>query len=349
MPGMMGLLLNNLAFQGAQGAGLPELIEDDFSADSGKWLDGNLEPAAITVSNGKAIWTPTEGAEIHTFSNAAADPNGTEANATTGWVTVRATLSVEAADVDTGSYAIKVVAAGSNDRANIYVNNATRGFYVRRSAAKELIGNWELRSSNPPVHNIRVGLTSEWADYVITNYKVNDYHEWSVWVSDGGSANDAALVDNVSIKPLIMATVFRVQRIYYPSVISAAIRWMPYCANGVVCYKDADNYVAAVIGAIGSSTHVQLFKVVDGVYTSIVTSSITYAADAVLQLAPAADFQSWTVTYDGVVKINAAAITDFAAEGTWHAGLLNTHDAGDTAIVSFGNFSATRVAEAPPF
>lgn len=346
MPGMMGLLLNNLAFQGAQGGALPEIIEDDFSADSGLWLDGDLQPAAMTVDGGRGIWTPTEGAEINTSSNAAADPNGTEANATTGWGGVRVDLSVESVDVDTGSYALKVVSlTGQGDRATLYKNDGSRGFYIRRIAAKNLIGNWELRNSSYAFNQL-VPLTTSWADYITIHYKASDYHEFTVFVKEGGSAGDTVLIDNVSIKPIEMATVFRVQRIYYPSVISAAIRWMPYCVNGVVCYKDSDNYVAAVVS---SENMVHLFKVVDGVYQNLGVATITYADDAVLQLTPAADFQSWTVTYDGTVAISATSVTDFAAEGIWHAGLLNTYDAGDTSVVGFGDFSATRVEGAPPF
>ena len=65
-----------------------------------------------------ASWFSGEalGDEVHTSANAASDPNGNEADATTGWSTKGSTLTSDA-DSSAGTYALKVVSLdGSSDR-----------------------------------------------------------------------------------------------------------------------------------------------------------------------------------------------------------------------------------------
>jgi hypothetical protein len=329
-----------------------ESIMDDLSADSGRWLDGALAPAAITIDTGRAIWTPTEGAELHTSANAASDPNSNEANATTGWAATGTTLSVESTDVNTGSYALKAVAAdGTSDRISWSRTNASRKWYVMRCAVKVVSGTkWEVQESYGFPVVARLLATADWANYVLTAKKSANYSEVGVWSVTGGSASDTVLADNISIKELNPDSQFRIQRIYYPSSIAANV-WMSGATPlGVVAYQDANNWVLAVAGRSLTTFSITLMKSVGGV-VSLVGSAVTtiYSAGALLELIPAADFQTWTVKYNTAVRINAAAITDFAATGTWYAGMLNTHNPSDITAASFDDFAVARLEGAPLF
>lgn len=336
---------------GLGGGSLPTEISDDFASDSGKWLDGALTPAAIVASDGRGIWTPVEEAELHTSSNAAADPNGTEANATTGWNASNVTLSVESSDVNTGNYALKAVAAstGVNRRITLARTNASRKWRVVRIAAKAISGAaWKMFSQGVSFSS-DLPLTADWDEYVYAVRKSTDYTDDSLWL-DSATISDTALLDNVSVKELVATSQYRLQRIYYPSTVEVGVNMTLRTPVGVVVFKDSDNWVLAFTRRVGAFFSVALWKCVAGAVTVIsVGVTTTYSAGAVLKLAPAADFQTWTVTYDNVVRVNAAAITDFAPTGTWYAGLFTTHNPNDTTIIGFDDFLAERIGESPPF
>jgi hypothetical protein len=333
------------------GGGIPyESIMDDLSSDSGRWLDGALARVPITIDTGRAVWAPTEEAELNTSANATSDPNGNEANATTGWGAIGVTNSVESSDVNTGSYALKVVAAdGTADRAYLDRTTASRKWRAVRMAAKAVSGSkWSLRASGA-LTLPNVPITSSWANYIYVTKKSADYTSDNAWC-EGGTAADTSLVDNVSIKELTPASQFRIQRVFYPSSV-AVNTWMSgYTPLGVVMYKDADNWVLALGLLSGTTFQIALWKSVAGA-VSVVGSPVTtiYSAGALLELIPAVDFQTWTVKYNTATRINAAAITDFATTGTWYAGLFNTHNPSDITAVSFDNFAAARLTGASPF
>jgi hypothetical protein len=335
------------------GGGIPyESITDDLSSDSGRWLDGALASAAITIDTGRAVWAPTEEANLLTTANATSDPNGNEANATTGWSATQVTLSVETTDVNTGTYALKVVANdGSEDRARTSRNSASRKWYVWRGAAKAVTGaTWRVQEPYGLPVALNILLSSSWANYVYTTNKASDLSENSVWCEVGGAAADTALVDNVSINELTSASLFRLQRIYYPSSL-AVNAWMSGSTPlGLAMYKDASNWVIAIVQRTLTTFSVSLLKSVAGAISKVGTSvTTTYSAGAVLELIPAADYQTWTVKYNTATRINAAAITDFAATGTWYAGLFNTHNPSNITAVSFDDFAAAKLTGASPF
>jgi hypothetical protein len=56
------------------------------------------------------------GAELHTDANAASDPNGNEANATTGWTAAGSTFTSDGTIFDVGSYSLKYISTGNGGR-----------------------------------------------------------------------------------------------------------------------------------------------------------------------------------------------------------------------------------------
>lgn len=345
MPRPLGIAMNVPTLAGGGGVSYPESITDDFAADSGLWLDGNLAAAAMTVSGGKGVWAPTEGAEIHTSANAASDPNSNEADATTGWGAVDITLTSQGADKSTGSYALNLVTTAASGRAETLAD-ANRWF-VYRADAKQITGTkWRLQTSG--LYPMRLQTTNDWASYVVTSYRNGAAISFG-YLCDVGAIDDVGRLDNVSIKALTPATLFRVQRVYYPSTVSAKLWWPAGIQQGVILFQDADNWVMANLYHYRTINNAALTKSVAGTVTQVANGGVTYSAGATLELIPAADFQTWTVKYADTTEVNAAAITDFAASGTWYAGLFTTYDAGNTAVVGFDDFSATRITDAPPF
>ncbi len=84
------------------------------------------------ISTNKNVITPSLGSEINTSANAASDPNGNEANATTGITAVtNVVLTSESAAPNTGSYNLKGV--------NTNPTPAWFGYYLTYSPS---VGTW---------------------------------------------------------------------------------------------------------------------------------------------------------------------------------------------------------------
>lgn len=93
-------------------------------------------PDLLMASYQQANACSADANEQATTANASSDPNCNEANATTGWAGLGATIAVESSDVNTGSYAIKITTTAATGNAQ-YTLSATSGdtfdvsFYVK--------------------------------------------------------------------------------------------------------------------------------------------------------------------------------------------------------------------------
>lgn len=154
------------------------------------------------------VWnTTTLGSEVHIQSNAAADPNGTETNATTGWTGVTGTLtSVDVADTapQTGTYSLKMVSAGGASRAEYA--------YTAKVGAMYKISIWAKRGSQGTAQDFHtwVGLgnllptsavlvsSTTWTEYVF--YQTATATAATIRAYVQGNTGDILYLDNVSIK-----------------------------------------------------------------------------------------------------------------------------------------------------
>jgi hypothetical protein len=76
---------------------------------------GDIDNVTVRQTNILAS-TAYPGAELHTDANAASDPNGNEANATTGWTAAGSTFTSDGTIFDVGSYSLKYISTGNGGR-----------------------------------------------------------------------------------------------------------------------------------------------------------------------------------------------------------------------------------------
>jgi len=161
-----------------------------------------------TFKGNVTIYDVTDlGAEIHTQANAASDPNGNEADATTGWNGTGVTVTSVTTDPQTGTYHLKGVGAdGSADRME-YDFTAVIGkkyyisFWAKRGAqgTVQKVISWEGLTPSPDEM-----ITSSWARYTYEVTATATAAKIRIYVAvTGGEANDEVYVDNVSIKEVI--------------------------------------------------------------------------------------------------------------------------------------------------
>lgn len=200
--------------------GVLEAMDANFPLIS--WLDGEPHALIQPARSNKILnpltfsdWTlsgatlegdpATAGSEIHTQSNAASDPNGNAANATTGWVGANATLTSDASAPQTGTYSLKGVATTSTFESINYAFTAVVGQMYK-------VTIWAKRGSQGTDQGIRSwGNMSDFEAVLIESTNWTKYtiyatatttapiiRVYSVWTT--GAIGDEVYVDNVSIK-----------------------------------------------------------------------------------------------------------------------------------------------------
>lgn len=322
-------------------------ISDDFSADTG-WLDGNIAVAAITVSSNKGIWTPTYGPEKHVGPNAASDPNANEANNVTGWSVTNATIVSENTDVNTGSYALQVDGTGAVARAISSYAVSLGQWLLWTLAAKQGTAGVSVSTQNA-IPAVAVTPAVSWTNYAIASSATTT--SWQAWLYPS-AALKTVYADNISIKEITAASLYRLKTINYPCSVSVKT-WQGinvFAGLGIVLFRDTSNYILAYQNYT-SIRRLFLLKSVSGTVSEASPNvSYSYGAGNTLSLTPNADFNQFSVVYNGITAFNNISITDFDyAGGPWYTGLFLTYNTGNLTTAAFGTFAATRVAGSPPF
>lgn len=342
----MGRSLAILGVPGVMGKSYPKSVTDDFSADSGLWLDGNLNPAAMTISSGRGIWTPTVGNEIIIKG----DFSAWTGDNPDGWTVATESLpDYEVSEVGTG----EGHGGSGTGLCNLYRNgagylninqgtNVTAGGWYRISLVIDTIvsGSLELHNAN--------GMSQVFTSTGAKLYTAVNWGIGSSWRIQAAANPTDITIDDVSLKSITFATIFRLRRIYYASYVEAAIRRSAVTQKGVVLFKDANNMI--MVWDNGNNV-IYLRKRVAGTWGTASSGSFTYSAGGTMRLVPNTSFNAFSVTYDGVQKIAPVSITDFAADMNanglfntpWYAGIITSYDSGNIDSDAFDNFAAVSV------
>ena len=170
----------------------PKSFGNSYWTKSGATIEGDASSA---------------GSELHTSANAASDPNGNEANATTGWVVVNGmALTSDASAPQTGGYALKGVSIGiAFGRMTYSFSGFTIGSMYKVSiwakrgiqGTDQKIAAWAGFSSIP-ITSISSTSWQEYVFYVVaisTTPEIRIYSNYTTTVS-----GDEVYADNISIK-----------------------------------------------------------------------------------------------------------------------------------------------------
>lgn len=160
--------------------------------------------ASLTATNYVATDTTVLGTELYVGSNAAADPNGTETNSSTGWATANTmTVAATSADKYAGTYSIYGSAPASSASYIYYSfptgigNQYTVTFWAKRGAT----GATQYASFYAMTGYSNTPLTSSWAQYTFTVTATGNFAYLRFY--GGADANADLYVDNISIKQVV--------------------------------------------------------------------------------------------------------------------------------------------------
>lgn len=331
--------------------GMPRIIADDFSIDSGNWLDGALSAVAMTVASGIGIWSITLGDELLPDPNLA-DWGGDDT--LNQWSNTESG-SGDLSEVDSGQThggtnvtgeCANFYRSGSPGVVRIEYDCVTGGLWYRTQTYVS------ARSGSGYIQAL-VGQGGQQTNFL---YDIAATHTGSnvghpsypdFWINYAGDCD--LTIDSTSIKQIATASLFRVQPIYYVSSVEAGIRMSYshptlYGQKGVVLYQDSDNYLLAYLDRI-SASKMRCLKVVGGTMTiDLCNVSFTYGEDDVLKLTLNAAGTEAALDYNGgAATASGIDVSDMGLDsGTWYAGVFSTYENG-AANDGFSSFLAEAV------
>jgi len=141
------------------------------------------------------------------------------------------------------------------------------------------------------------------------------------------------VVNNISVKPLTLSTLYSIQSdAFVPAIIRGKVTKLPTYPAGFIHWADADNFVLLHIDNRG---YLALEKCVNGTYTVVSSTPITYFEGALLELHYDATNKTYAAYYNDSVtpKIAAASVPDEVFTTAMGAGVFSTH--ADNIVVDF--------------
>lgn len=331
----IGLLLKVPAMGGGA---LPTLIEDDFTSDSGDWLDGDLSPAAITISGGRGKWSDQELSAEQLTNNDFSSWTGDDPD---GWtVTGESGGDPEATERDSGQAHADTKTTGG--ALNWYDSSTGVVKPVYQSPTQPHFAQFSITASLVTTGASRFGTYGGQDAPVITT----GTRTWRTYVHTTGVgiivpvAPIDVTVDSCSFRALTTGTLVRVQQMGPVFGVQAKVWDNADYDGGLIILKDADNWIVAYLSSAGTTNRCLLDKCVAGTRSQVSrVFNGGFNAGDLLQLVPNADFNAFSVIAGGNTVIDGQSITDFSfLAGEWYAGMFATHE-----LIEFDDFRAEAI------
>lgn len=286
-----------------------------------------------TINSNVATNTPTLGSEAIT--------NGTFSTDTTGWTASGSSLAS---------------VAGGNPGNCLQVTNSGAAAGYAYQALTTVVGQWYsvscdlkngLASGRINIGTTQGGTennskslsTASFANRLLS-FRATATTTYISLVVGTSAASDTALFDNVSVKPLTTAELFATLATSTKDVIiDSNLTFGNESQQGVVLNLDSvsapANYVVAYLDSRNGTVTAKLDKCVAGVFTSIISASVTYSAGATLRVIK--DGTSYQLFYNNAKVGSTSTISDVGII----ANVLHGHFSpapGGTTAQTFDNF-----------
>lgn len=285
------------------------------------WTGGTISGSALVI-------IPTAEAEMHTSANAASDPNGNEADATTGWTSSGGTFTSSSVTPAIGSYKLNLLATGTAGKM-IFTPSATVGKWYQTSfrVMQDVeYGNVFSISAGQvyPIPSLNV-VNNSWLAGSAT------FRSSSATPAIGfgarATAGDIVGIDNFSMKPLTTSTLFS-------SLQVSTVNTMVDCQVSAFTTRTQCGLVARLDSATTPANFIIVYF--DGIGNVIVEECVggVYAASQLLNIV-----QAFAVSNHLILSLN---------ENSWKlyyvtsAGVVTKLGSGTTHVTTgnlFGGFS----------
>lgn len=181
------------------------------NTEGGVYFPMQEESGAVSLAVNPALAT---GRELYFIPNAASDPNGNEADATTGWVATNSTLTSDGAVKNVGSFSIKHVSTQNNSRSSFNLDTNIdlvdgKRYRITFDARHTGTGgdNKIHLTDSAATRTLLASLTS--ADTTFQSFSTEFTHDddsnFLQAIDNSGTDDGGVYIDNISIKQIDIA------------------------------------------------------------------------------------------------------------------------------------------------
>lgn len=324
--------------QGGSGSSLLPL-QIDFSTLPNGALPATLNGPTWTIASGKAINTPTEGAEKLTDPGLEAWTSATNLTSYTETIAGTSTVNQDTVEMHGGANCARLDISAANDNAHIQQapSVALHDWLIFRSWVKASTTSkthqTNLVNQYPENSNAQVSPTT-YAQFVHTAV-VRQSAGWFARIGRTTGTSASLYFDDLSLKKLTTADL--------PATLNAGVADVTVKGNwttpqgvvvGVIMNLDSvsnpQNYVLLIIN--GHLQYLQLLKCVAGTVTQVVLPTITYVAGASVELRKTGT--TYKCFYNGVQAGVDQTISDVGIISNTIHGLISTHSSGQCSFFS---------------
>lgn len=298
--------------------------------------------ATWAVSGGNAYNTPTLGSELLTDGGF---ENWTTATDLTSWTEVlggTSTINRESSIVQSGTYSQRLDIDSVNSARAHQVVSASVGDWLyttwwgRTSIAGKTIRFTTLGSYAGPARTPN----TTWVEYQ-DSYRVTASTELSIVYGWRVNAFSTSIyVDNASMKRInLNSAIASLDGYTSTKNVSTKIAALTIGTNvGVVCLLDSVSTPANFLIAHHDGTNVKLEKCVAGTYTTLVTTAVTFVANATIEIRrPSGNtFQVW---YNGVQRGTDQTVADTGIINNTLYGVFSTYSGNQLNSFTLGGTS----------
>lgn len=320
-------------------------LEDDFTRDNGPLgvIPGTSyawDADSWAISSNKAVVTPTLGEELLTnggFEGTYTD--GLAAN----WMKLGSPTVGESSTAHGGSKAQSFAATATSNLVDQSVSIAAGTWFLNGAWCKATAGT----GGNPRWRNFQSG-----GDYKTTSdIRATDY-TWRQMIGValgantvncgiidlGGSGFDTILIDDASFKALTFASLVALVDLGVSGVnvqcsptvptVGQAGNEISHCGVIANCNAAKNSYILGLYWRGSGVGNAQLYKIVNGAPTRLISTATTYSAGAplIVKRTAATTFQLW---YNGVQIGTDQTISDAEIVGNTYHGMFSNY-AGST-------------------
>lgn len=232
-------------------------------------------------------------------------------------------------DAHGGTYALRIDTDGSNSLSSVRQNSiATAGkwylmsIWLKGSAAGKFVS---LGSQNFPwSSSVQRAITTGYAEYLVAG-RASGANIILGMASGAGQANMSAWFDDVSLKEITLASMFSTRPYSTHCTTKAACTVVAGTRAGVVANLDSASSPAnGILASVDGST-ARMTKLVNGVYTELVSQTITYVAGSFVEVRRAVGTNNYTLYYNGSAVGAAQTVNDASViSGVLH-GFFNSY------------------------
>ena len=231
-----------------------------------------------TVAAGKAVNTPTEGGELLTDGGLEAWTSATNLTSWSETISGTSTVNQETVTIHGGSNACRLDIDASNNNAGITQSGTIIGnWYLLSAWVKAASGTPVIKFGYSDGIGVNLTLDTTYTQRVVTSRATNT----SVFFWRSSAASNSLYIDDISVKPLTLSSLFSSLSLSTQDVVASAdLAVVAGTQAGMVICLDSAATPANFLLIYHNGVNLILEKCVAGTYTTLISAAATYSANA---------------------------------------------------------------------